>query len=68
MRAFCEDDWHDYPAVRGGLLQHLYETYQPRTGTDLTSRVSSMENRQGQLRSDINALRTARQPGGGGRT
>ena len=68
MRAFREDDWHDYPAVRGGLVQHLYETYQPWTGTDLTLRVSSTENRQGQLRMDINALRTERQPGGGGRT
>ena len=57
---------HDYPTVRGGLVQHLYKTYQSRTGTDLTARVLSKENRQGQLRADINALRTARQPGGGG--
>ena len=68
MRAFREDDWHDYPAVRGGLVQNLYETYQPRTGTDLTARVSSMENRQGQLRADLNALKTAQSGGGGGRT
>ena len=66
MRAFCEDDWYDYPAVRSGLVQHLYDTYQPRTGADLTSRVSSMENRQGQLRADLNTLRSARPGRGGG--
>ena len=65
MRAFREDDWYDYPAVRSGLVQHLYDTYQPRTGVDLTSRVSSMENRQGQLRSDLNNLRSARAGRGG---
>ena len=44
MKAFRKDDWPDYPAVRIGCVQDLYETYQPRPGTDLTARVLSMEN------------------------
>ena len=64
MKAFCEDDWQDYPAVQNGLVQHLYEIYQPHSGTDLVARVLSMENKQGQLRFDINVLGIARQGGG----
>ena len=72
MREFCSMELERHKSVQDGLLEHIYETYQPRDSTDVTPRVKAIETKVeahgitiGQQRGEINHL-DGQNVGGGG--
>lgn len=75
MDEFRQAEIERHPAIQNGLLQFVFETYQPRDSTDLSPCVTALETLTashtssiGQHRADINRLNGggARRNGGNG--
>ena len=70
MQEFREADFERHKSVQDGMLEHIYETYQPRDSSDVTPRVRALETKVdaqavtiGQQRGDINRLKGGRGSG-----
>ena len=70
MQEFRSMELERHQSVQDGLLEHIYETYQPRDFTDVTPRLKALETKVeaqgitiGQQRGELNRLRC--QPGAG---
>ena len=64
MYEFREVDFVRHRSVQDGMIEHIFETYQPRDGADVTSRVRALETKAeesskllGQQRADLNRLK-----------
>ena len=64
MQEFRAADFVRHRSVQNGMMEHIFETYQPRDGADVTSRVKILETKAeeatktlGQHRADINRLK-----------
>ena len=63
MQEFRSMELERHKSVQGGLLEHIYETYQPRDSTDVTPRLKALETKVeaqgitiGQQQGEINRL------------
>ena len=70
MEEFRALEFERHKSVQDGLLEHIYETYQPRDSTDVTPRLKALETKVeahgvaiGQQRSELSRARA--QPGAG---
>ena len=70
MEEFRALEFDRHKSVQDGLLEHIYETYQPRDSTDITPRLKALETKVeaqgvaiGQQRSELSRARA--QPGAG---
>ena len=64
MEEFRAADFVRHQSVQDGMLEHIYETYQPRDSTDVTPRAKALETKIkaqaltiGQHRGGINRLK-----------
>ena len=64
MHEFRSADFVRHRSVQNGMMEHIFETYQPRDGADVTSRVKTLKTKAdeaskvlGQHRVDLNRLK-----------
>ena len=70
MQEFRLMEFERHKSVQDGLLEHIYDTYQPRDSTDVTPRLKALETKVeaqgitiGQQRGELNRL--SGRPGAG---